>query len=789
MKRITGIGLLLLLAALDALLVCRSLDFAEIYPFGSALAGNRLVYNVHSISGPDHYGSEIVGINGESAHGEKLFPLLSRNRESREIDVAYNRNGALSHEITIRKKVNQEYLWFLFLLILFANVHLVWGILIRFLQAHSYQAALYTYFSAGLGLFHLCLADLFTFRSVPWLFILSAALLGDLVILLGYNLSGQKMSRRTLAVLLSSAVLLLLYCLVIVPVPSGILAQGAVYGYIITCSLFTMGKLVVGVMRDRNAYLRRRNLTLITAILLGLLVPLGTLLAGLFSDISFPLYLAAGFTIAIPLLMGYDLLRYRAFGPHLFHSKGIVLLFISFLTAIVSATLLYYFTGAAPSRLGRIGYYALFALLLVMILNLKRFLNRRISQVLFNSRDRYVSSLQNVAELVSSPRDVAEKLESIFGETVRQTDVSFLRMVLFENTPDENFVPLERFVEYFPLESDLLRFFSRNRDLILRYSLIKNSPIEDRIYRFLEERSIALVIPVFRGKEVRAALLIGEKNNDVFGEGDIGYLETVSLQLFQLIENDRLFRDYIIKRRYERELDIASYIQLGLFPKKAPARSGLQISFYNRPYLKVTGDYFDFITVDAQRTAIVVGDVSGHGLSAAMILSMTSSIIRGMLKEKKSLEKTVEEINHFLIHRYRGIELITLFIGVFNRRTRELTYINAGHCAPLLIRGKEALVPIEGRSKILGADPAANYFSSRFTLGRHDELVLYTDGLVELFDEETEVQFTEKDLLEVLSQNRDLEIGRKTDVLAERISRFMEKSIRDDITFIIARVL
>ena len=185
----------------------------------------------------------------------------------------------------------------------------------------------------------------------------------------------------------------------------------------------------------------------------------------------------------------------------------------------------------------------------------------------------------------------------------------------------------------------------------------------------------------------------------------------MSLQLFQMLENDRLLKNYIIRRRFEMELDIASYIQTRLFPKSAPDSSRLAISFYNRPFLKVTGDYFDFIEIDKKNTAIVIGDISGHGLAAAMILSMTSSTIHALLREKKPIEYVIEEVNFFLNHRYRGTELITLFAGIYNTVTGELTYINAGHCPPVFIRkGTGEPERLEGRSKILGADPSAMYF-------------------------------------------------------------------------------
>jgi len=245
-----------------------------------------------------------------------------------------------------------------------------------------------------------------------------------------------------------------------------------------------------------------------------------------------------------------------------------------------------------------------------------------------------------------------------------------------------------------------------------------------------------------------------------------------------------------VKRGFEKELDLASSIQLRLLPKKAPERKGMHISFYNRPFIKVTGDYFDFINIDKNRTAIIIGDVSGHGLSASMILSMTSSIMNAMLMEKLSIERAVEEINHFLNYRYNGVDLITMFVGVYNKSTRELIYVNAGHCTPVLIKSaKKEITSLEGRSKILGADPSANYFSSKCILGKNDEIILYTDGLVEIFNENMDAQLNEKILMDIIYQHRNKNVDQKLKAIIDIISEFKNGAIRDDITIIGIQIL
>ena len=236
-------------------------------------------------------------------------------------------------------------------------------------------------------------------------------------------------------------------------------------------------------------------------------------------------------------------------------------------------------------------------------------------------------------------------------------------------------------------------------------------------------------------------------------------------------------------------MDNASYVQLRLFPRTTPDEErGLDVSFFYRPYLRVIGDYFDFFDVDEDRTAVIVGDVSGHGLSAAMILSAVNSIAYAMIRENKSIEETFKEINDFLLSNYRGMELITLFVGIYDRITREMIYINAGHNSPVVIKkNKKELRHIENRFKVLGADPDAEYFSSRYVFDRTDEIFLYTDGLVDLYDEESKERLNDVRLFAILLENIEESIDGKLIEIEKNIKKY-GNVIKDDITIVGVRI-
>ncbi len=789
-RRITNILLIVMLLLLNYIFIGDSLEISRIYPFHRLQVGNVLIYNVNILKADSLYKHRIETINGDRVSGDNLVPLLMKHRYARELSVLLSHNGSFVEKKYLRPSENHHLLWSLLLIILIANIHYLYGFLIRFIRPNSYQSGLYFFVSIGLSLFFFFLVDIVSFHHLRLSFLLVVMALGYIILLVGYNLSSQRLSLRAAVIYLIASVSLLVFIRAYFFSPFDIYAIKFLDIYLLLVGFLSLGKLFINVLSERNIYVFKRAGIIAIGILLAFISPIAIGLAWLYWEVGLPAHVFSSLTLLIPLLIGNSILQHNVFSLRLFLGRGIVLLSANLIIALVTSALIYILTSFASSGYELLLDYALFVVTFMALMKLKRITKRQISNVLFFNRDQYSRSLQNIAELVSSPQDVHLKIDMIFSEIRHMMGLPTIKMALFQPFTAAESAQSDS-LEFFAEDSDLTSYFSKNRSIIYRYSLIKNSLLEQRILQFLEARDVILIIPVFVEQELLGALLVGEKaDRELFSGIDIHYLETVSLQLCQLFVNDRLFRNYIQKRHFERELDIASFIQMRLFPKKAPEKSRLRISFYNRPFLKVTGDYFDFITLDKNCTAIIIGDVSGHGLSAAMILSMTNSLIHAMLREKRSIEKAIEEINHFLNHRYKGTELITLFAGIFNKETREFTYINAGHCTPILMRrSKKQITSLEGRSKIIGADPGANYFASKITFERDDEMILYTDGTVEIFDDQENREFTEKNLLKILSDNINSDIDGKINAVVDGFNKFNPEAIKDDITLIALQIL
>ncbi len=779
-KTAANMGLILLIILVDVYFVITVAGVSRYYPFSRIITGNELTYATGIIGRDDDFGARLISLHGMAIEGKDLMKMLAGLPSGETIEAIFEGGGQKAFTVGA---YNRNYIWFFIVLLLMANIHFAYGIMVRLFRWNSYQSRLFFSISMAQGAFFFLLVDMLTLGRGRFLVPLAAGALAYFVVLAGYNIARERLSRGAAAAftaLTAGFFSIFLYC------ANSSRERGAfiaLFSYIIACGLIASVKLIRGILAGGNAYsYKSQGLALAAFTLSGMVAP-AFFIAGLFIDL--PVHYAAAFTLSLPLLIGNSLFQYNLFSSRLFFIKGMSLLLLNLVTAVIAGGLIYCMSISVktPGELA-LFYFAISAVFAGLLYG-ERTARRKLGNVLLVDRDNFSRSLQNIENLVATHEDVTFKIERIYTEISLITGVSETQLVLFDGSYELNNALEGGLVEMMSPDSDLVQYFKNERGPLFNYSLIKRSPLEERITRFLDKRGVLLVSPVFSQDGVIGALLLGPKQNgELFNGIDLHYIETVSLQIRQMLENDRLLKNYITRRRFEMELDIASYIQSRLFPRSAPDSSRMAISFYNRPFLKVTGDYFDFIEIDRKSTAIIIGDISGHGLAAAMILSMTSSTIHSLLREKAPIENVIEEVNYFLNNRYRGTELITLFAGIYNNATRELTYINAGHCPPALLKGGEGEIQrLEGRSKILGADPSASYFASKITFNKGDELFLFTDGALEIYDEKTGREFTEKDLLDTIRGQAGSDIEGKINALIDRINSFGD-SLRDDITLI-----
>jgi phosphoserine phosphatase RsbU/P len=235
------------------------------------------------------------------------------------------------------------------------------------------------------------------------------------------------------------------------------------------------------------------------------------------------------------------------------------------------------------------------------------------------------------------------------------------------------------------------------------------------------------------------------------------------------------------------EMDTARQIQLSILPREIPAIKRLDIAARYIPMTSVAGDFYDFIRIDEHRIGILVADVSGHGMPAALISSMLKIALDGQAGCALEPARVLAGLNRALCGKFQG-HFVTAVYVVVDTEKQSLHYAGAGH-PPLVIMdhsAEEARDFVEN-GLFLGTFPEATYTSIEISFKAGDSCVLYTDGVMEMTDR-SEEQFGLDRLKQFLQENQNLSVGQFVDALLDRLSRWSGLSSgrepEDDITLL-----
>ena len=222
--------------------------------------------------------------------------------------------------------------------------------------------------------------------------------------------------------------------------------------------------------------------------------------------------------------------------------------------------------------------------------------------------------------------------------------------------------------------------------------------------------------------------------------GKIAEEWTANMGLSELLRRQRLEQEIAERERVEQELQVARSIQLASLPKEVPQLEGWQISPYYQPAREVGGDFFDFHLLSGGRLGLVVGDATGKGVPAALVMSTTCGMLQAVSEALDSISpgEVLERVNETLLARIPQNMFVTCFYGILDPKSATFTYANAGHDLPYLWHGGAA-EEVRARGMPLGLMPGMSYEEKEMMLEPTDSALLYTDGLVEAHDPQGEM--------------------------------------------------
>jgi len=242
------------------------------------------------------------------------------------------------------------------------------------------------------------------------------------------------------------------------------------------------------------------------------------------------------------------------------------------------------------------------------------------------------------------------------------------------------------------------------------------------------------------------------------------------------------------ERRVAQELEIASEVQCRLFPQICPAISGFDYAGHCFSARAVGGDYYDFLDFGPDRLGLIIGDISGKGIAAALLMANLQANLRSQCAiSLEQPDQLLRGVNQLFCQNTPAGAFATLFFADYHAPSGRLRYVNCGHLPGLLLRGSGSVERLEATGTILGAFRKWDCEIGKLTVAPGDMLALYTDGITEAFNEQGD-EFGEERLLEALVRQRSLPAQSLLSTIVEEVRRFSgPREQHDDVTLIIAK--
>ena len=296
-----------------------------------------------------------------------------------------------------------------------------------------------------------------------------------------------------------------------------------------------------------------------------------------------------------------------------------------------------------------------------------------------------------------------------------------------------------------------------------------------------------MAVPLQTGEQIIGIIYVDSPSLlREFTKDDLNLLTVMANVAAIRIEHTRFLEMERVRERMERELQQAAEIQQRFLPAVAPVIAGLDLAGHNAPCRTVGGDYYDFFPYESGRVAMVLGDVSGKGMPASLLMMALQARVQVLIEEPKSLADVMTRLNRITSANCPSNRFISLFFCILDGLTGELVFCNAGHNPPVVIRANGKYEQLSGGGPVLGILPVIEYEEYRAKLEKGDVLVLYSDGVTEAIDptgHEFGIEGLASSVVPCRSESTDSILNRINLALAEFTAGAPQA---DDITLVVA---
>jgi len=263
----------------------------------------------------------------------------------------------------------------------------------------------------------------------------------------------------------------------------------------------------------------------------------------------------------------------------------------------------------------------------------------------------------------------------------------------------------------------------------------------NRLYTIKEDdakelQKFDVIIPVYHKESSIAYALIGgiRDKEDLYNK--IQFITTITNIIAVAIENKRLFKQQINQVKLQREMELASEVQQMLIPSETPKSKLFEMHTVYLPNFNVGGDYLDYVKLDKNKYALCIADISGKGVAAALLMANFQAMLQSLIYQFRDLETFVFALNESVYKITRSDKFITFFIAEIDFEEKQMTYINAGHFPPILYQNEE-ITELKSGTTVIGAFDKLPFITEEtIKLEKDATLFCFTDGLVDLKDDQ-----------------------------------------------------
>jgi sigma-B regulation protein RsbU (phosphoserine phosphatase) len=405
-----------------------------------------------------------------------------------------------------------------------------------------------------------------------------------------------------------------------------------------------------------------------------------------------------------------------------------------------------------------------------------------------------LSIINDIATTINSTQPVEQIVDIIVKKCVKHLNVEQGAIMLLDEKDKEK--PLHTMIREQQSSLDLLPYrfdvqltgwMLKNQEPLLVNNLKEDDRFKDLVDKTTPIESFLSVPLRVKNKMQGVLTVFNKRSNEKFSSNDQKLLSIIASQSAQIIENARLLEEERNLRMMQEEMRVAKETQINLLPKEFPIINGYQIAAKSIPAKEVGGDYYDLIQIDDNCFAFCLGDVSGKGMPAAMLMSNLQATLRSHTVSNNLCKDIISVSNQLLYNSTDPTKFATLFYGIINLASNEIVFCNAGHNNPLLYTDNKNIVELKTGGIMLGCLPDSDFEDEKISIKKNDVIVIYSDGISEAMNE-SEEEYGEEKLKELISNHIEDSPDKIIENILSDVEMFVGKASQwDDMTLMIIK--